>query len=175
MNVMASPASRSGEGGTFIKTLAWVGPVKHEQVLIVTSGSMAPTFRPGDAVISAPVDVSALRAGQVVTFGATAKQAPTTHRIVSVESRSDGLWLQTRGDANPINDPNLIAASTVSGVIVGHIPFAGRWLAFYQSPMGKVILLIVPLMLVCVGQVRSMLPASRREVPVNPVPEPAAA
>jgi len=146
-----------------VLTVVWFTQVQHEQLLAVTSGSMAPTFNTGDVVISAPVRKTNLHAGQIITFGATRTREPTTHRIVSVVNRPDGLFLQTKGDANPVKDPNLIRASSVSGVMTGSIPYFGRWLAFYQEGMGKALLLGIPLCLIVIGQLRSLFTGRERE------------
>lgn len=141
--------------------LAWF-TVQHQQVLIVTSGSMSPRFNVGDVVISAPTP-AVLHAGDIVTFGGTATHAPTTHRVHAMKVQPDGLYLQTKGDANATPDPNPVAASTVSGVMVGTLPRLGFWLAFYGSTVGKLLVLGTPLVLILIAQVASLWGGRRRD------------
>lgn len=141
--------------------LAWF-TVQHQQVLIVTSGSMSPRFNAGDVVISAPTR-AVLHAGDIVTFGGTATHAPTTHRVHAVKVQPDGLYLQTKGDANTTPDPNLVPVSDVSGVLVGTIPRLGFWLAFYGSTVGKLLVLGTPLVLILIAQVASLWGGRRRD------------
>jgi signal peptidase len=48
------------------------------------------------------------------------EQAVFTHRIVRVVERADGLWLETKGDANEAPDPALVPA----GAVVGRVSLA---------------------------------------------------
>jgi signal peptidase len=72
----------------------------------VLSGSMRPTFSPGDMVIDVPKPVSTVRVGQVISY-----QVPTgihqveTHRIVKILHGGAHPVIQTRGDANNWPDP----------------------------------------------------------------------
>jgi len=146
-----------------VLTVTWFAQVQHEQLLVVTSSSMAPTFDTGAVVRIAPVvDRSKLHAGQVVTFGATRTHSPTTHRILSVVAKPDGTYLQTKGDANTVEDSGLTPVSSVTGVMTGSIPLFGRWLMFYQAGMGKALLLGIPLGLIVIGQLRSLFGGRRR-------------
>jgi signal peptidase I len=72
----------------------------------VLSGSMRPTFSPGDMVLVAPEPVSAVRVGQVISY-----QVPVgvhqveTHRIVRILQGGAHPIVQTKGDANNWPDP----------------------------------------------------------------------
>jgi signal peptidase I len=72
----------------------------------VLSGSMRPSFSPGDMVAVAPEPVSAVRVGQVISY-----QVPTgvhqveTHRIVKILQGGAHPVVQTKGDANNWPDP----------------------------------------------------------------------
>ena len=153
-----------------VLTLAWFN-VHHQQVLIVTSGSMAPAFNAGDAVTVEPPEPSKLAVGDVVTFRTSAGDKTTTHRIVALKPQPEGLFLQTKGDANKTPDPNLISAKNVTGVMTGEIPQMGFWLAFYQSRTGKLVVLGTPLLLILLAQAFSTVGdfreahASRRDDP----------
>lgn len=71
----------------------------------VLSGSMRPTFSPGDMIVVRPEPVSAVRVGQVISY-----QVPTgahqveTHRIVRILSGGAHPVIQTQGDANNAPD-----------------------------------------------------------------------
>jgi signal peptidase len=74
--------------------------------LTVLSGSMRPTFNPGDLVIVRPEPLRDVRAGQVIAY-----QVPVgvhqveTHRIVRVLHGGAHPVVQTKGDANNVRDP----------------------------------------------------------------------
>jgi signal peptidase len=72
----------------------------------VLSGSMRPTFSPGDMVLVAPEPLSAVRVGQVVSYRVPVGiHQVETHRIVSILKGGANPTIQTRGDANNANDP----------------------------------------------------------------------
>lgn len=134
-----------------------------EQVMVVISGSMTPTFRAGDAVVVQPPRAEDLRVGAVISFHAPGEPDHlTTHRIVARQERPEGLFVQTKGDANPTPDPDLTPVGSVVGVMTGVVPHAGFWLAFFQSPRGRAVVLGTPLLLLVWAQVRSTVAQIRR-------------
>ncbi len=99
--------------------------------LTVLTGSMSPTYPPGDVVVVREVDPERLRVGQVITFQARAEEASvTTHRIVGVQQTSDGPRYVTRGDANGADDPEPIRPEQVRGAVWYAVPkvgYLGTW------------------------------------------------
>ncbi|MGZ4697335.1 MAG: signal peptidase I [Oryzihumus sp.] len=146
-------------------TVLGLGLLQHSgrQLLIVTSGSMVPTFSPGDVVIIEQHPVAQLRAGMVITFQAPGSTGElTSHRIRSVEHLPEGVFFRTKGDANRAPDPNLAPAANVRGVMTGTVPYVGRWLAFYQSPRGRVVILGGPLLMMALSQCLALWRGARR-------------
>lgn len=92
--------------------------------LTVLSGSMEPTYSPGDMVISVPQDSYAI--GDVVTFQPVSGD-PTliTHRIVAHRTGEDGVSYVTRGDANG-NDDEPIIHEQVMGKVIYDVPYVGH-------------------------------------------------
>jgi signal peptidase I len=148
-------------GGCLVTSLCTVATLallhsRGEQVMVVISGSMTPTFRAGDAVVVQPPRAEDLRVGTVISFHAPGDPDHlTTHRIVARQDRPEGLFLQTQGDANATPDPNLTPVGSVVGVMTGVVPPAGFWLAYFQSPEGRAVVLGLPLLLLIAGQARS--------------------
>src|SRR4029077_4898604 len=72
----------------------------------VLSGSMQPTFSPGDVIIVTPEPVTAVRPGQVISY-----QIPIddhhveSHRVVRVVERGPHPVIITKGDNNAEADP----------------------------------------------------------------------
>jgi signal peptidase I len=123
--------------------------VQGHPVLTVLSGSMTPTFRPGDLVIDAPVTASTasrLAVGDVITFRLSHSGALVTHRIIRVLTTPNGsVTYQTQGDANNIADSDPIAPSQVVGTYSKRIPYAGYALRAAKSRGGLFLLVLVPL------------------------------
>ncbi|GAA1252113.1 signal peptidase I [Oryzihumus leptocrescens] len=145
-------------------TVLGLGLVQHSgrQLLIVTSGSMVPTFGPGDVVLVEKLRQEQLHPGMIVTFQAPGAQELTTHRIVAMHRMPQGVFIQTKGDANPTADPNLSPATSVFGVLTGTVPWVGRWLAFYESDRGRLLILGGPLALIALSQLLNLVRGAGR-------------
>ena len=103
------------------------------RVLVVTSGSMAPTFNAGDLiVIVRQPEPEDLQPGMIVTFQ-TKEGDVITHRIVRIEPEG---YIKTKGDANEDidrwigEDGQEYHILRVAGLYVGRIPLLGRILRF---------------------------------------------
>ena len=70
------------------------------------SGSMEPTFYPGDVLILTRERTSQIRLGQIITYQIPVFNHPVeSHRVVTVSRSSDGhTVIQTKGDANQVAD-----------------------------------------------------------------------
>lgn len=91
--------------------------------LTVLTGSMEPTYSPGDMVVSVPAETYDV--GDVVTFQPVPDDpALITHRIVGVQLGAETRYV-TRGDANGADDAPIVAEQ-VMGRVVYHIPYLGH-------------------------------------------------
>jgi len=95
--------------------------------LNVLTGSMTPTYRPGDIVVVLPTPVAELNAGDVVTFQAVSGDPRlTTHRLVGFTHDGDSITsVITRGDANNANDPAILPEQ-VKGRVIYSVPLVGH-------------------------------------------------
>jgi signal peptidase I len=74
--------------------------------LTVLSGSMRPTFDPGDLVIVRPEPVEQVRVGQVISYSVpVGVHQVETHRVIKVLRGGAHPIVQTQGDANNWRDP----------------------------------------------------------------------
>jgi signal peptidase I len=121
--------------------LAKVVPLTGNQTIIVGGKSMEPAIGQGSAIIVAPVPAAELRVGDVVSLRAGPERALFTHRIVEVQERSSGVWVQTKGDANDEPDPTAVPASAIEGRVAVAIPLAGYLIALLSIPTGVLFLI----------------------------------
>lgn len=106
---------------------------------IVTSGSMEPSFSPGDYIIVKNESFSDLENGDVVTF--VADESIVTHRVTEVTA--DGLT--TKGDANEYEDSMFVSVESYIGRLEWILPAFGSFILFLQQPF------IFPLMILIFG------------------------
>jgi signal peptidase I len=93
------------------------------QSSVVMSGSMAPTFSPGDVAVVRPVATSALEPGQVLLVDDPDVPGQLRlHRLVALQAGG----LQLKGDANPVADGSLVDPATVRGVVTLGLPLVGE-------------------------------------------------
>ena len=124
--------------------IVFLGPAK-----IVVTDSMAPALRAGDMVLLQPIK-DIITPGMVVAYDLQDKLI--THRVVDVV----GDMLVTKGDNNQEVDPWRVPFSSVVGVPNVRIPYAGYLLDFVKSPMGFLLLIILPACWIIVIEARKI-------------------
>lgn len=146
----------SGVGRLAAKTLSWallaivvgaglalivVPKATGAKPLTVLSGSMVPTYDPGDVVIVRDADTRDLEVGQVITFQPTSDDPRlTTHRVIEVTYGSEGTRYITQGDANDAPDPDPVRPTQVQGEVWYSVPLVGYvsvWMA--TGPLGQLV------------------------------------
>ena len=133
-----------------VALLTRVVPLTGAQTLVIQSGSMAPTFTVGSAVIIQPAAEASLRSGDVVSIRIPSGTV-FTHRISRVIDRNGETWLETRGDANAGVDPALVPASWAIGRMTLALPVVGYLIRLFGLIAG---------MLLAVSLATSLLAAS---------------
>ena len=95
--------------------------------LTVLTGSMEPTYSPGDVVVVKVLKPGEAQVGDVVSFHPLPND-PTliTHRIVERNNSSEGVTYITRGDANGADDEP-IKAEQIAGKVVYSVPYVGHF------------------------------------------------
>jgi signal peptidase I len=76
------------------------------ETMTVLSGSMQPTFNPGDVVLVTMQPTASVRAGQIISFHIpTGDHHVVTHRVADVVSGGKHPVIQSKGDGNTTVDP----------------------------------------------------------------------
>ena len=168
--------------------------VHQQRLLVVTSGSMAPTFKAGDAVVLRRItDPSQLKVGQVVSFWPVGSQSLVTHRVVELHmlpqleadqvdpTRSvpvlddageqvENPYIVTKGDANPERDPNATPLTRVRGVVLAVHQGWGWVLQWAGSARGRAVMLVPPLLSLATLEIMAVVGARRRRPPADSRP-----
>lgn len=118
---------------------------------MVTSGSMAPAIRQGSVVVI--LRMAEYRINDVITFFEEENlQRKITHRI----SGKVGNLYTTRGDANPSSDLKKISQDQILGKVVLAVPYLGYFFNLARTPIGIIILLSIPFLVVIFSEVRKI-------------------
>ncbi len=123
------------------------------RIMVVLSGSMAPSLRVGDALLIRS-GATSFHEGDIVTFQREGQFV--THRVVEVES----AHLVTRGDANNAADPWTVPISAVEGLYVLQLPFLGYLVWFSRQPIGWLALVVLPAAALVIGEMISVVSTS---------------
>ena len=133
------------------------------KTMYVTSGSMEPSIRTGDALLVRSLSGgSSVAAGDVITYRNDHNDGMTTHRVKAVKQIQGMTYYQTQGDANSTPDPDLTAAQSVYGKQVMTLPKVGYLLHFATTPWGKLLLVAVPLLILMSKELSSLVRYFRR-------------
>ncbi|MGH8961606.1 MAG: signal peptidase I [Jatrophihabitantaceae bacterium] len=102
------------------------------RVYVIHTGSMSPTYRPGDIVVDGP-HPQAVRPGQVITFRHSALTTDVvTHRVTQVTPEG----INTKGDANRTPDAWTIRPNQVKGRVLFGVRNLGYLLVYLKQPAG---------------------------------------
>jgi signal peptidase len=132
----------------------------------VLSGSMEPTFSPGDVLILTREPLRDVRVGQVITYAIPlADRHVETHRVIRVVRRGDHPIVVTKGDANSSADP---WQAELQGESVwqlhGTIPWLGRIILALRAPLvHELTLFVSPLLFVLVALRQIWRPSRKQE------------
>lgn len=120
-------------------------------LFLIQSGSMAPAVNIGDLALT--VKKSHYFSGEVIAF--RDKEARiVTHRVQRVSFGEGQFRYITKGDASLATDIVEIPEQDVYGSVRVVVPFLGRLLPFVQSPVGFILMVVLPglvLFLLCLS------------------------
>ena len=140
------------------------------KTMVVTSGSMGPAIRTGDSVIIRPTPPESLavgfkdgfiRVGDVITFKPFGAGGMVTHKVIAIKEMQGDTFFQTQGDANNAPDADLVAGGAVYGKAAMTLPRFGYVLHFIATPLGSILLLILPVLILMAREIQELLQSIR--------------
>jgi signal peptidase len=134
--------------------LLW-GDTRYEPVL---SGSMEPAIPVGGIVVIKPVDPETLRIGDVICFRLS-EPTSITHRIINITDEG----FITKGDANEDPDQWIVKKENVIGKAVFTIPYIGYIGYFVRTPIGFILLIVIPASLIIIMEIRNIAKELRKQ------------
>lgn len=135
--------------------LTFLAPRFGWSVDAVFSGSMEPELKVGAVVITRPVDAEEIKTGDIITFYSPLSEQLTSHRVIAVE-QGPSVHFQTKGDANEDADPFTLPAGNVVGKVCFHIPYLGYVTQFVKTPLGFLLTLCLPGLIIIVMELRNI-------------------
>ena len=114
---------------------------------IVLSGSMESEIKVGDLVMVKDTKSNNLKKGDIIAFR-NSENLVTTHRIVKkLKLENSDVCYKTKGDANNVEDKEVVCSSSIEGKYQFRVPKFGNVLLFIQKPLGFVVMMMSILIL----------------------------
>ncbi len=115
--------------------------------LIVESGSMSPSFEQNDLIlIRNTSENDKYEKGTVICY--RSGDVYVTHRIVKVSKEDGKTVYTTQGDANNTPDRDTVKAEQILGVYSTHFAGMGNALLFIQTPIGMILCVLLPILVI---------------------------
>lgn len=124
--------------------------------LTVMSGSMEPTIMTGDVVVALPIAPLEARPGDIISFNDPNRGVLVTHRVRSVRRSGAKVNFVTKGDANNATERWAVGADGDIARAVLRVPKLGRAMSFARTRTGLLVLVLVPLALLAVVEIRAI-------------------
>ncbi|MFX1485885.1 MAG: signal peptidase I [Promethearchaeota archaeon] len=145
-------------------------------IVVVTSGSMHPTYWEGDILFVRHVQPDQISVDEVIVFFVVTPglwgidpSIPVVHRVIDKYQQNGDWYFRTKGDnpdTNPLPDPEPIPYSNIIGKTVFSIPRIGLfilWLRAVFGVGGAQALLIFVIIIVLVILIVDIVLSARKE------------
>jgi signal peptidase len=142
--------------------LTFLAPHFGWRVDTVFSGSMEPELKVGGVVVTRPVEAEDIKVGDIITFHSPLNEELISHRVIAVEDESL-FHFQTKGDVNEDADPFVVPAQNVVGKVCLHIPYFGYVTQFVKTPLGLLLTLCLPGLVIVAVEMRNIWRVLTRE------------
>ena len=124
------------------------------------TGSMEPAIPVHSLVVVRETDPEELAVGDIITFKSTNAALDgslNTHRITQVDNQDGRLSFHTKGDANAVEDAEVVASENVVGRVVFVSGAIGALASLLSNPLLFFPLIIVPLVVLLVIEVAKLV------------------
>lgn len=131
----------------------------------VMTGSMEPEIPVDSLIIVKKTDPSEIKANDVISYYSTDPElngAVNTHRVVSVEKKDNEYQFTTKGDANALADDCPAIGQNLVGKVIFSSYTLGVAVNFLSSPVGFVLLIMLPLTLILITSLYRTVKSARK-------------
>ena len=139
----------------FYRPVSLAGDTRYEPVY---TGSMEPAIPVGSVVVIKPVDPETLKIGDIICFQLS-EPTSITHRIINIT----GEGFITKGDANEDPDTRIVKKEKVIGKAIFTVPFIGYLGYFVRTPLGFILLIVIPAGLIIIMEIRNIAKELRKQ------------
>lgn len=128
----------------------------HKMYIVLSDSMSATDFAAGDLVVVREVDPTSLQEGDIVAFVSQAADSygqTVTHKIRSRTTTPNGEpGFITYGTTTGIDDEEIVTYPYVQGKYVFDIPKLGSFFTFMKTPVGYLVCILLPFLLLIMYQ-----------------------
>jgi signal peptidase I len=127
--------------------------------LIVQGGSMGESIPIGSLVFTQSLPAENVQLGDVILVREQTQSGgavPKLHRVISLERRDGQVVVWTKGDANDTPDPLPYVLPGEVLTPAYHLQYLGYFVGFIATPIGWLILVVFPGMVLCITTLRGI-------------------
>jgi len=128
----------------------------HKMYIVLSDSMSATDFNAGDLVVIREVDPAQLQAGDIVAFMSQTDDnygKVMTHKIRARTTTEDGApGFITYGTTTNVDDEGIVTYPFVQGKYVFAIPKVGTFFTFMKTPIGYLVCILLPFMLLILYQ-----------------------
>jgi signal peptidase len=146
----------------------------HLEPMVMLTGSMGNTIPPGSLIIDRQVAPATLKVGDTITFEKPlGEPGLDTHRIIAITHSNGHTSYQTKGDANPVEDPWTIdfKGQTAHQVIYS-VPRLGWLLLLLRTPIFRDLVLLAALLVFFSTILKALAAAGAASTTTSPTNQP---
>ncbi len=82
-------------------------------------------FNKGDIIVLKGLRPEKVKKGDVIVYSTTRYKYPIIHRVVNIINDNNSINFETKGDNNPVKDPETVQSSKMLGKAIFRIPLLG--------------------------------------------------
>lgn len=134
--------------------------------LNVLSNSMSPEIKAGEMIIIKRTPEEDIKKGDIITFmvkGDKGRPLLVTHRIYDIAINTGVRIYTTKGDANNIPDEATMKYGSIKGKYVLKLHFIGKLSQLLRKPLGFILFILLPILLLIGSELRGFLKERRKE------------
>lgn len=127
--------------------------------LVVQGGSMGESIPIGSLVFTQSIPSESVQLGDVILVreqNDSGGAAPKLHRVISLERHDGQVVVWTKGDANNTPDPLPYVLPGQVLTPAYHLQYLGYLAGFIATPIGWLILVVLPGMVLCISTLRGI-------------------
>lgn len=128
---------------------------------VIMSSSMEPTIPIGSIVVAKRVNPDDVKVSNIIVFQRS--NTKTLHRVIDKIVVNGSYYFKTKGDANEGPDPWIVQPEQVNGVLLLTIPYYGYLIYFAGTPIGFILMVIIPATLLIANEIRKIIQLKKEE------------